>query len=580
MISVLRSFLSTDKLAPLLVFAFFLAFFSASLGNRPVFTRGEGREAMAVKNMYEQGNYILPLIDGEKIPSKPPLFHWLATLTSSLEGQLNEFTLRFPSALSAALLLSALYIFGSHYLPQSFSLLAVLILASSFEFARSATHARVDMCFASGISIALLSLFHAIQLTGKQRWSFSILSSFAASAAVLAKGPSALGILALVYASFKLVTLRNKREQIRGEYFQVLCVLMLAGSIAGLWYFLAYLGNGGEFLLRQIWEENVTRFFNISGETDLRGHVKPFYFGVLNLLLGFLPWSLLAPPLLVWLWQRAGVSGEEERDLESFSICWLLVVLIAVSFSQSKRVVYLLPAYPAVALLLSMLLHRKYFRRDTAERNALRISALLMWVLTIGVTLVVLIGASMLLAEAGEEYAHFFGGTPERTDFIYGVLEFVRTHRLLLILLSGVAVILAISSRELWRIHTLRATYLLGVGMLLGIFGYGASLYPGVSEYRDSRELVRVAEAVLSEKEMPIEIFRANLYAERFYSSRPLPFVLTAGELVGRGGGLVILERKNLELLQETVGEVEILYEGKQSPVKPSAGLLLVRYRK
>src|SRR5262245_14773590 len=63
----------------------------------------EGGEALVVREIIHSGNWILPLRNGVEIPSKPPLYHWLAALVAKFTHQLDEFSVRFPSALIGTL---------------------------------------------------------------------------------------------------------------------------------------------------------------------------------------------------------------------------------------------------------------------------------------------------------------------------------------------------------------------------------------------------------------------------------------------------------------------------------------------
>ena len=59
----------------------FLLFFYR-LGAAPFFDKQEAREALVVWEINRTGNWILPLRNGDEIPAKPPLFHWLGALVS------------------------------------------------------------------------------------------------------------------------------------------------------------------------------------------------------------------------------------------------------------------------------------------------------------------------------------------------------------------------------------------------------------------------------------------------------------------------------------------------------------------
>src|SRR5438309_12051590 len=82
------------------------------LDSTPFFDKGEPREAMAVQDIVQRGEWLVPLKRATDIPSKPPLFHWSAALTSRVTGKLNEATIRFPSALYATVGVLILYLLG------------------------------------------------------------------------------------------------------------------------------------------------------------------------------------------------------------------------------------------------------------------------------------------------------------------------------------------------------------------------------------------------------------------------------------------------------------------------------------
>src|SRR3989442_8790279 len=69
-----------------------------------VYEGGEAREGLVVREMLRTGDWILPLWNGSVVPSKPPLFHWLAASAAALTGAgVTEHTLRAPSIVLAGL---------------------------------------------------------------------------------------------------------------------------------------------------------------------------------------------------------------------------------------------------------------------------------------------------------------------------------------------------------------------------------------------------------------------------------------------------------------------------------------------
>src|SRR5438445_11435622 len=97
----------------------------------PFFDKGEPREAMAVQDIVQRGEWLVPLKRATDIPSKPPLFHWSAALTSRVTGKLNEATIRFPSALYATVGVLILYLLGQKLFGTRVALLGAAILATT-----------------------------------------------------------------------------------------------------------------------------------------------------------------------------------------------------------------------------------------------------------------------------------------------------------------------------------------------------------------------------------------------------------------------------------------------------------------
>jgi 4-amino-4-deoxy-L-arabinose transferase-like glycosyltransferase len=133
----------------------------------------EAREAQVVDVIVRDGSWILPLRNGV-IPSKPPLFHWLAALVSMASGGVNEFSVRLTSQLAAALCLllvaavayrlaSLLQTFQGPDHPRRAALLAAGILSLTYGFYIMGCQAMVDMTFAACVWASLAAVVYGIQ---------------------------------------------------------------------------------------------------------------------------------------------------------------------------------------------------------------------------------------------------------------------------------------------------------------------------------------------------------------------------------------------------------------------------------
>jgi len=308
------------------------------LNATPFFDKGEPREALAVQDIVQRGEWLFPLKRATAIPSKPPMFHWSAALTSEFTGVLNETTIRFPSAFYATLGVLLLYFFGRKAFGAQVALLGGAILATTMVYFNHALSARVDMTLCFFVSAALM-LFYSLYRgwLSSSIWYFCFYGLI--GFATLAKGPLGMLLPALVIAAF--LALRKRWEMIWKFAFHPGVLLTLALVLG--WYGLAITRGGEGFVNRQLLSENLNRFFGGSG------HTHPVYYYVPYLFSLGLPWALFFPPLIWQLVKKARNSDEAQL----FLVLWVGVMFLFFSISAGKRLVYILPLYPALALLLA-----------------------------------------------------------------------------------------------------------------------------------------------------------------------------------------------------------------------------------
>jgi 4-amino-4-deoxy-L-arabinose transferase-like glycosyltransferase len=298
-------------------------------------THGEAREGLVVQDLVARGHWVLPLRNGE-LPSKPPLFHWIAGVTAEVTG-LHDWVVRFPSALGAWVVLVLVYLLGAAAGGRVAGWLAVGALAGMHSFFESATEARVDMVFVATVTVALAAFFRWYETDDRRA---RVACYLAVAAAVLTKGPAGAVLPGLVIGAFLL---RERRlDRLRDLWSWPLVAVVLAIDLG--WYALAAWTGGWPFVARQILFENVDRFVGrgVFGQNGGRSR----FMMVGNLATDLLPWNLV----LVWAairWWR----GEREDAVGRFLHTWWIVILAFFTVAYGKRGVYLLPLYPAIAVL-------------------------------------------------------------------------------------------------------------------------------------------------------------------------------------------------------------------------------------
>jgi 4-amino-4-deoxy-L-arabinose transferase-like glycosyltransferase len=307
------------------------------LGALPFFDRGEPREALAVQDIVQRGEWLFPLKTPTTIPSKPPLFHWSAALTSKITGKLDERTIRFPSAFYAILGVITIYWLGRKLFGAQVGLLAGAILSTTLLYSNQALNARVDMtlCFFLTFSLVLFYLLYRGFVT-RPLWYYLFYAVVGIGA--LAKGPLGILLPALVAGAFLAI----KR---RWDLLFKFCFHpggLLTVTIAAGWYGVAAMRGGEDFVDRQLLKENLERFFGGSG------HSNPVYYYIPYLFFEGLPWSLFLPFVLWDYFKKRSVTWGDDG---LFLTIWLGAMFGFFSLSMGKRPVYLVPVYPAMALL-------------------------------------------------------------------------------------------------------------------------------------------------------------------------------------------------------------------------------------
>ena len=328
------------------------------------YVKGEPREATVATYILNTGNWVLPADYADEVAYKPPFMHWFIAAFSLPAGHVTETTARLPSALG--LIGITLMFFALLYKRKSSSLaaLASLILLTSFEMHRSGIEARVDMTLAFFMIGALFSLFRWEE---KGLKGYPYLIPLFLGGAALVKGPVGILLPCLVFGIYLLILQRYSLWKI---IYKNIFVALPALAILLVWYVLAY-QQGGAHFLNIVYAENFGRFFGGNSKSlgisyDL-GHEGPFWYYIPAIILGFLPWSFLLifsafgisykglfkgfKPQKATFWQKLAAMDK----LTLFSIVSVVVILTFYAIPTSKRSVYIMPAYPFAAYLLTLL---------------------------------------------------------------------------------------------------------------------------------------------------------------------------------------------------------------------------------
>jgi 4-amino-4-deoxy-L-arabinose transferase-like glycosyltransferase len=329
------------------------------LGASDVCGGSEAIMGVFVQQMVENNELLFPLDNCREPMYKPPLFHWTATAFDFVlrEPAVDSFNLRLPSAIYAIVGAILTMFFARGLLGMRGAILSGLILASSFQYVSLARIGLVDMTLTFFETLSLFAFFCWWVLNANERASAAskrrlhYLVAAAMGFAVLAKGP----VGALLPGAAMVIFLASERRWSNIRDLIKPGPILLGGVIASSWYLACLMARRFEFLSLQIGSENFGRFFGTLGS------MPPWYY-ITPLLFNSAPWSLLLPVAVAWaiVERRApsevdGHYSQEERAAlcaKFFAIFWLVTVVFF-ELSAFKRRAYLLPLWPASAILLS-----------------------------------------------------------------------------------------------------------------------------------------------------------------------------------------------------------------------------------
>lgn len=313
--------------------AIFLALAAWTYLLPPIWNHGEAREGLVVQDIVHDHEWLLPQPNGG-MPSKPPLFHWISALLALAFG-LSDWTVRLPSALAAGAMAAMTFAMGKAIGGRRTAWLAVGALLGMYEFWVAGTEARVDMVFAACVTASITAFFFW-QRNGRE--SNRAICYLAAGFAVLAKGPAGIAFPALAILGFLIADKRLHR--IRDLWSWRWVAVVLAIDVG--WYSAAYHVGGSRFLAVQLLRENFDQVLGAHGFSSRHGRLAAFAW----LATRVFPWNLA----LVWSLIRR-LRGAREDSTGRLLHAWWMAIFIIVLVSTIKRAVYLLPAYPAIALL-------------------------------------------------------------------------------------------------------------------------------------------------------------------------------------------------------------------------------------
>lgn len=300
-----------------------------------LWTPDEPRVAEISREMGATGDYLIPRLSGKPFLEHPPLYYAAAGLLWRTLGTGNEGFGRLASALFASATILTVF-FGTRALyTEHAAALSSLVLATTGDFFLISHKMVVDNALAFFITAALFGFILNYRGLFKKGyivfWTCLVCAFLTKGIIGVAIPCAAAGLFLLRQRDFRIM---RKAWVIPGML--VTCFIMLA------WTWILYSRGGREFVSTFFLYNNLGRFVDVAANYD-GGHRHPFYYYLDTVLLNGLPWSIALVAALI-------AGRRSDGNLRFFS-SWFFGGFILLSMAFTKRGLYFLPMYPAMAVM-------------------------------------------------------------------------------------------------------------------------------------------------------------------------------------------------------------------------------------
>ncbi len=349
-----------------LALTFFTFFFL--LGNRSLNEPDEGRYAEIAREMVQTGDWLVPHLWYLPHLDKPPMTYWFVAISMKLFGQ-NEWAVRLPVAFAGISGVFATFFLGCSLGGRRIGIWSALILQSSLLYFVLSRMLTTDIFLTQFVTWAIYFFWRSwlelkaesgactrppVRKTEFFKW--HLLGWIFIALGFLTKGPIAIAIPAVSFFSLWIF----RRKEILEKR------ILFAGLIYGFVLFLIFAAPWFLVIFNQMPQSAHFMIFGQAAGHFLGTTIKnrtgsPFYFFAI-LFIGLLPWTIL----LGWLWRKNHWRNLDHQSKDGWLLLniWAIFTFALFTFSHAKLPAYILPIFPALAILIAW----KFFVDEAASK--------------------------------------------------------------------------------------------------------------------------------------------------------------------------------------------------------------------
>ncbi len=357
--------------------------------------RDEPRFAQATKQMLETGDFVAIRFQTEARNKKPVGVYWLqagfvagAEALGVPQARAKIWLYRLPSLIGAVAAVLLTWWAALALVGEGAALIAAMLMASTILLGVEARLAKTDALVAATVAAAMGALARLWMARGKEllsnarQWRLAAIFWVALGLGLLIKGP--ITPMVPAFASLALAIHARSGGWLRG--LKPLAGLLLCLLMAAPWFVLIMIATKGAFLADSLGADMMSK---VAGGQESHGAPPGAYLGAFFVTAWpMAPLTLLAVPF-IWRTRREPATA--------FLLAWLVPAWLLFEAVPTKLPHYVLPLFPAIAILTAAAIEKQALALDTRLRHAL-------WLIP-GVAVILLlvgfIGTVVLGARAG-----------------------------------------------------------------------------------------------------------------------------------------------------------------------------------
>lgn len=343
----------------MLVVASLLAFLPGVFQIPPI-DRDEPHFAQKAKQMLETGDYVDLRFQDEAHYTKPVGMYWLQAATVKTaealgvpDARLTIWLYRLPSLFGAAGAVLATYWCALAFVGRRSAALAALMMAGSILLGAEARLARADamLLFTVVTAMSVLArayLFPRDDKIGRPGWALLAVFWTALAAGILVKGLVIVMIVGLTGLTLSIIDRSLRWIQALRPLYGVVWLVVLVLP----WFIAIYARTGNAFLVDSVVHDTLGKIAN-----SQESHGAPPGYYLVLFFATFFPGCILAGLAAPAVWAK-----RREAPVR-FLLAWLVPSWLVFELSVTKLPHYVMPLYPAIAILTAGAVEAKLLYR-------------------------------------------------------------------------------------------------------------------------------------------------------------------------------------------------------------------------